>query len=244
MKRILYLITLVLPLYAYSQSWEEANEAYAEGNYDEAIAAYNAVLQVNASDEAYYNLGNAYFKTGEIAQAILAYERCLRINPRHKDAKFNLAFASARITDNVEDKETFFLLKWARNMRDQLSQNHWLIISFSAFLFCIVCLFIFAFASPLPLRKTAFWTSCVSIVITIIGVWCGLSLHSRDTTRAEAIIMQGVVNVKASPDKSGTDLFVLHEGTKVRISDNVGEWCQIHAGDNIGWVKQASIERI
>ena len=62
--------------------------------------------------------------------------------------------------------------------------------------------------------------------------------------KEEAIIMQGVVNAKSSPDKSGTDLFVLHEGTKVHIGDRVGEWCEIHVGNNIGWIRQSALEQI
>ena len=243
MKRLIYIL-LLFPLCAYAQSWEDANVAYSEGNYAEAVVMYENIAQTDNNAEVQYNLGNAYFRTGEVARAILAYERCLRLDPRHKDARFNLAFAESKIIDNKADTQTFFLLKWAQGFRNMLSENVWLVLSVTLFLLFIVSLFVFAFAGQLTLRKTAFAVSIIAIVLAIAGVWCGLSLHHRDTAQEEAIVMQGIVNAKASPDKSGTDLFVLHEGTKVRISDTVGEWCQVHAGDNIGWIRLKAVERI
>ena len=244
MKRILPYLFACLPLILNAQTWEDANNAYAEGNYAEAIKAYEQLLTETPDAEIYYNLGNAYFKTGETAYAILSYERCLRLDPRHRDARFNLAFAQTRIQDNMEDKQTFFLLKWAQWLRNRMSENQWLFISVSLFLLFLVCLFVFVFTRPVALRKTAFSVSIIAFVLSLCGMWCGLSLHHRDTAREEAIVVQGIVNAKASPDKSGTDLFVLHEGTKVHITDQVGDWFQIHAGDNVGWIRIKAVERI
>lgn len=230
-------------------AWETANQHYADGQYEEAIICYENLLQdpavrAEARAEVLYNLGNAYFKTGENARAILAYERCLRLDPRHQDAKHNLQFAEARIIDNIEDHQPFFLLQWAQTVRGWLNEETWLLWSVVLFVLCLVGMFIFAFMRQTVLRKTAFYTGVAAFCISLIALWCGLSLHHRDMVKEEAIIMQGVVNAKSSPDKSGTDLFVLHEGTKVHIGDRVGEWCEIHVGNNIGWIRQSALEQI
>jgi hypothetical protein len=104
--------------------------------------------------------------------------------------------------------------------------------------------FFFAFSRTIWLRKTAFYTSLVALLFSICACANAGSLYKRDSLRAEAIITQGIVNAKASPDRSGTDLFTIHEGTKVRITDVIGDWCCIHVGNNIGWMQLAHLERI
>lgn len=222
----------------------QANANYAEGNYAEAAKQYQEVLAEQPSAEVYYNLGNAYFKQGELSQSILAYERALRLKPTMKDAKHNLQFAQTRIVDNIEDTQSFFLSSWLKAVRNALNQQVWVVLSISLFVLALVGFFFFAFSRTIWLRKTAFYTSLVALLISICACANAGSLHKRDTQRSEAIITQGIVNAKASPDRSGTDLFTIHEGTKVRITDVIGEWCCIHVGNNIGWMQLAHLERI
>ena len=61
----------------------------------------------------------------------------------------------------------------------------------------------------------------------------------------EAIVMASAISVKSSPDRSATDLFVLHEGTKVHILSEVDEWCEISIADGKkGWLLKSNIENI
>lgn len=221
-----------------------ANAQYAEGNYAEAALQYEQIIAEQASAEAYYNLGNAYFKQGELAHAILSYERALRLQPAHKDAKHNLQFAQSRIIDNIQDTQSFFLSNWLKAVRNALGTQTWIVLSIAVFVYTLIALFLYAFSHILWLRKTAFYTSIVALLISIVaGINAG-SLHKRDTERKEAIITQGIVNAKASPDRSGTDLFTIHEGTKVEITETIGDWCCIHVGNYIGWMPLAYLERI
>jgi SH3-like domain-containing protein len=93
-------------------------------------------------------------------------------------------------------------------------------------------------------RKTAFHTAWIALLFSLITGLNAASLHNRDTLRNEAIITQGVVNAKSSPDRSGTDLFTLHEGTKVTIRETIGEWVNVHVGSNEGWIRNSNLERI
>ena len=230
----------------------EANEQYAAGNYAEAAQAYEQLLngesQLNNESRALvnYNLGNAYFKQGELAQSILAYERSLRLNPTNKDARHNLRFAESRIIDNIEDTHAFFLSTWLRSLRNLLSEATWQWLSIALFLlFCIAAL-IFALTSPIALRKTGFHLAWLSLLFSIFTLCNARSLHARDANRAEAIITQGIVNAKSGPDKSSTDLFTLDEGTAVTIHEVIGDWCNIHVGNsnNVGWIPLSTLERI
>lgn len=222
----------------------QANAQYAEGNYEQAAEQYQQVLAEEPSAEVYYNLGNAYFKQGELAQSILAYERALRLKPSMKDAKHNLQFAQSRIIDNIDDTQSFFLSTWLKAVRNALNQNAWIALSISLFILTLLGFFFFAFIRTIWLRKTAFYTSVVALLVSICACANAGCLHKRDTQRADAIITQGIVNAKASPDRSGTDLFTIHEGTKVKITDVIGEWCCIQVGNNIGWMQLAHLERI
>lgn len=233
-----FLLILLTTLFA------DANAQYAEGNYAEAATQYEQILQEQPTAEVYYNLGNAYFKQGELAQSILAYERALRLKPSFKDAKHNLQFAQSRIIDNIEDTQSFFLSNWLKAIRNALSQRVWMVGSIVLFIMALVGFFLFAFSQTLWLRKTAFYCSAIALVISVMACANAGSLYQRDTQRSEAIITQGIVNAKSSPDRSGNDLFTVHEGTKVEIHEVIGDWCCVHVGNNIGWMPLEYLERI
>ena len=233
-----FLLILLTTLFA------DANANYAEGNYADAVIQYEQIIADSPSAEVYYNLGNAYFKQGELAQAILAYERALRLEPSNKDAKYNLQFAQSRIVDNIEDIHAFFLSNWMKAIRNTLNIHTWMVLSITLFILALVGFFVFGFSQTVWHRKTAIYTSIIALIISVVACINASSLHQRDTKRAEAIITQGIVNAKSSPDRSGTDLFTVHEGTKVEITETIGEWCCVHVGNYIGWMPLAYLERI
>ena len=224
-------------------AFDAANAAYADGRYEEAAAMYQTLLDEQPDATLYYNLGNSRFKQGELAQAILNYERALRLKPNYKDAQYNLAFAQSRITDNIVEQD-FFLSSWARTMRNSLSERTWWSTSIGLFICALIALLLFLLGRELWLRKTAFHVAWIALLFSLIAGLNAGSLRQRNTLRNEAIITQGVVNVKSSPDRSGTDLFTIHEGTKVTIREPLGEWVNVSVGSNEGWMKAAHLERI
>ena len=227
----------------FAQDFDAANAAYAEGRYDEAASIYEALLAETPDAVLYYNLGNACFKQGELAQAILNYERALRLQPNNKDAQYNLAFAQSRITDNIVEQD-FFLSAWTRAVRNTLKEQTWLVLSICLFILGLTGILVFLLGREPWLRKTAFHAAWLALLFSLIAGLNASSLHNRDTLRNEAIITQGVVNAKSSPDRSGTDLFTIHEGTKVTIREVLGEWTNVRVGSNEGWIRLSCLERI
>lgn len=251
MKRTFTIITMVLLTIVSLHSQEQvssdftvANSAYSNGDFDQAIELYRQALQVEPSAEAYYNLGNACYRTGEISQSILAYERALRIYPNYKDAKYNLELVRSQIVDNIEDTDAFFLKKCALAIRNLFTEQTWMGISIGTFIIFLIGFIIYVFGHAMTLRKIAFYLAWIGLFIALVSGFSAGSLHSRDTECSQAIITQGIVTVKASPDKSGTEIFTLHEGTKVTITETLGEWCEVHVGNNIGWLQLSNLERI
>lgn len=230
----------------------QANEQYAQGQYADAAQLYSQCLTAEDAEyqsdanraQIYYNLGNAYFKQGELAQAILAYERSLRLRPMDKDTRYNLRFAESRITDNIADNRSFFLTTFLRDVRNLLTEGTWMGLSIGAFIVLLLCALGWALLREPQWRKAAFSLGIITLFVSVIALCNGTSLHKRDTLRQEAIIVQGVVNAKASPDRSGTELFTLHEGTKVRITETIGEWCSVTVGNYQGWIQLQNVERI
>ncbi len=254
MKRLVSIyFALIVAAAAFAQApaelWDDANQAYSEGRYADAAPLYQALI-----DEAptltrdyapvYYNLGNARFKQGELAQAILAYERCLRLDPTDKNAKYNLRFAQSQIIDNIADTQVFFLRTWLTTLRNLLPLSTWMWASICLFSLMLVCLLLFAFSRSIGVRKAGFYISIISLIFSVVAFANAASLHHRDTVRAEAVITRGIVNAKASPDRSGTELFTLHEGTKVTIHETLAGYANIEVGNYNGWIPLNTLERI
>ena len=167
----------------------------------------------------------------------------MRLDPSNKDAQYNLAFAQSRITDNIVEQD-FFLSTWAKTIRNSLREHTWLVLSICLFILALAGLLLFLLGREPWLRKTAFHTAWIALLFSLVAGLNAASLHRRDTLRNVAIITQGVVNAKSSPDRSGTDLFTVHEGTKVTIRETLGEWCNIRVGNNEGWIRLSNLERI
>ena len=250
MRRIILFFSLILcfglAASAQTAALKQANDLYASGNYSDAAKIYEKILSTEGvAPELYYNLGNAYYKSNETGKSILNYERALRLSPRFEDAKFNLELAQLKVVDNIAQTPTFFVGRWIENLIKLLTSNQWLVVSFSIFMVCLILAFLFVFAPSLFIRKSSFYVGVVFGIISLLSLVFSGVRKDQMVNHRDAIVMTGVVTVKSSPDKSGTDLFQLHEGTKVVVKSTLGKWTEIKLGNgNIGWVEQENIENI
>lgn len=224
---------------------QQANKLYADGDYVQAAEIYSTLLETYQSADLYYNYGNACYKTCNLSMAILSFERALRLNPRHADAKANLEFVNQQITDRIEPVDTFFVAAFFRNLGRSLAADAWGVMSAVLFSLMLIALFVYIFGKILTLRKIAFGLSVFCFVFTIVsGIYAFSQKHFVED-RVEAIVTVGSVSVKSSPDDSGTEIFVLHEGTKVECQDAVGSWSKIRIADGqIGWLPITTIQHI
>jgi hypothetical protein len=223
-----------------------AAAAYDAGRYPEAIAAYEQLAETAGTSAALnYNLGNAYYKDKQYARAILHYERALLQDPADEDAAANLEMARANTVDKIEAIEPVIFVQWSHALRDRLSTDAWAWTSIVLFLLFIVGLFLYFFLHAPRLRRLGFFGGLLCLVLSVVAICYSGAQRDQLMVRDHAIVMAPTVTVRSSPADSGTQLFTLHEGTKVRLRSTLGTWMEIELADgNVGWIPAGDLEVI
>ncbi len=227
--------------------WSKGVQAYTDGRWSECTESLKALESVGVvSPELYYNLGNAYFKSGDYPHAILYYERTLKISPSFEDARINLDFANSLIRDKIDAVPEFVLKSWARKVCYLMPSDFWALISIVLFAAALALFLVFRLGASRGFRRTGFYCSIVALILSASSF--GMAQWQRNSyLKADgAIVMKPVASVKSSPSRdSSKDLFVLHEGTKVTVLDTVGEWKNISLSDGRqGWIEESDMEMI
>lgn len=224
----------------------KGNKAYADGQYQEAVDAYLKVLQTGSTSwELYYNLGNSYYKLNEFPSAILYYERAKKLNPGNADIDFNLKVSNNKIADKIEPLPEMFYKKWFRAVVELFSVDQWSWVVIFSLWMAIAGASIYVVTRRLLLRKVGFWLSIASVILFVVSFRFAWVNYQTLQSNSEAIIFAPTVTVKSSPDDKSTDLFVVHEGTKVEILDAIGTWYEIQiANGSVGWLPSSAVERI
>ncbi len=242
-------VTLLLLLGAAAASAAtkaEADSAYVDGRYQQAAEVYEQLLSEGVSPELYYNLGNCYYRMEEMPQAILAYERSLRLAPGDADIRFNLQMARSKTVDKIVPESEMFFVTWYRSVVNMTSADGWGRTALVALALAIVLLLIYLFTNPLWLRKLGFFGGLAMLVLLLVSNIFAWQQMRQAENRSGAIIFESAVPVKSTPTNNGTDLFILHEGTRVDIIDQtMNDWREIRVPDGKqGWVETKQIEVI
>ena len=246
---LVLLLSLALPAAAQedvSSLWEKAGEAFAAGQWQNALNCYQMIEGEGlVSDDLYYNIGNTFLKLQDNAHAILYYERALKLNPSHADAAHNLEIVRQMTLDKIDEVPDFILVSWFHNLRQGLSANAWAWITLGLLLLAGILLTVFRSGAPRSLRKVSFILSCIVLVLAIFTFIFSLQQKRAVTRQDSAIVTAPVCSVKSSPAEGGKTVFVLHEGTKVRLLDDVGDWARIEIADGRqGWAQGSTFEII
>lgn len=229
-----------------AQLWDKANTNYINGDFHAAVAAYEQLLASGLSSmKLYYNLANAYFKEGQLGKSILYYHRALRLAPGNDDIRYNLGVAEARTKDTIEQIPEFFFITWLRDVRHTMSCTAWSIFSLVALVCMLSLILLYLLAQRLSLRKAGFYGTLIAGVLFAASTWFALGERREMLDRTHAVVMPASVSVKSSPDKSATDLFVLHEGTLLVVTGRLDGWCEVTIADGKkGWIECKKIETI
>ena len=226
--------------------WAAANSAYNTGEWDKALANYKIIADKGLESAAlYYNMANTYFKKGDIAHSILFYHRALRLAPADEDIRHNLEYAEQSTREIIEQIPEFFLSSWMRTVRNTMSGNAWTLLSLALLAMTFVAGIIYLLAQRLRLRKLGFYVMAACGILFIASTSFAISSRSEMVSGKEAVVMSSSVSIKSSPDRAATELFVLHEGTTVKVGEKIDGWVEIRIADGRkGWIEESRIERI
>ncbi|MGA2406246.1 MAG: SH3 domain-containing protein [Bacteroidales bacterium] len=219
---------------------------FTAGSYKEALQVWTDIYNTGyRSANLDYNIGNAYFKQNNIPAAILFYERAYLLNPADENINYNLQIARTLIVDRFQEIPELFFVKWYNFVSLFLSTNSWAKISIGSFILFLLLLSLYIYSSRHRHKIIGFWLAIFFIILTLASLTFTLRNNSLVYNSHKAIISSPLVSGKSSPDTSGNDLFVLHEGTKVTVEDEVGGWFEIKLSDgNKGWVPANSLNII
>jgi tetratricopeptide (TPR) repeat protein len=249
-KSMAILLALVL-LPAISSSAEVvtknmADSAYAKGHYQQAAKMYNSLLKQGKSAAVYYNLGNCYYRMEDMTHAVLAYERALRLSPGDEDIRFNLQMAREKTIDKIVPRSEMFFVTWWKALVNVQSADGWAITAIVSLGMAVVLLLIYLFVDQLWLRKLGFFGGAFAVLLFLMANLLAWQQQRQMQDSPGAVVIAPAAVVKSTPAQGGTDLFVLHEGTRVDIiDDTMRDWKEVEMADGKrGWIERKLIERI
>lgn len=256
MKKILFtLLTILMALAADAQPVAMADSAYNKDQFGEAVRLYTEILsKCGPSSDVYYNLGNACYRHGDIAGAVLNYERALRIDPSNDDARANLQFVNSRLQDKPEDNNSL-LTRVHHDIVTSTTANTWAWIAIATFVLLCAAAALYIFSGNVALRKTGFFGGIILVVLTVyfIVVAADAASHVNDHSEAIVTVPSTMLNSQPRQPKQTEKVVPLHEGTKVEIIDSVStpddpvspRYYKVRInGSTPAWLRATDVERI
>ncbi len=231
---------------ALPDSLAKGNQLYTSGKFAAAVKTYEAIAAKGFdSFELYFNLGNALYKSNNITFAILNYERALKLAPTNEDVRFNLEMAKRQVVDNIDLLPEPGFLRWWHELINSRPADSWGAHSLVSFFLFLLLFALFLFATTIRNKQLTFWLAVVALAYSLLTFSFGSSQRSKLINHNSGVITERSVRMKGSPSETGTELFILHEGLSVQITDKLGDWIEIRLADgNKGWVKEGALIRI
>jgi len=246
MRLIIVLLLFSSTIYAENAQvlFNQAASSYEKQDYKTALKFFSEIEDADLfSSDLYYNIANCHYKLQQTAEAVLYYEKALKLNPRDEDVLFNLQLVQLQLVDKLAEVPQTFYQKWADGLKNLRSIDQWakLGLLFS-FVFCVFFM-IFLFTNTYKLKKNAFKISMSVLLVSVCSLF--FAYYSHETTKTLAVLMLPNTYVKSAPSTQSEDLFILHEGTKVQTLEVFNQWTKIKLSDGmIGWIRSSAMQEI
>ncbi len=229
---------------------------YNKEQFRDAAAMYERSLSEEGADaDTYYNLGNAYFRTGQTGRAVVSYERALRLDPTHEDARTNLEFVNSRIADLPED-DSAFLSNLQQRVSNSLTANSWAWCALVLFALLMGAVAVYIFATGVRVRKFGFFGGIVLCILFVYTLSTALSSSAQARSHGWAVVIVPTTYLSSSPrptSNSSDKLVAIHEGTKVEVIDSVStpddpsspKWYNVKINNSTkAWLRAVDVEKI
>lgn len=243
---LLVILFVQLAVESPQEAFARAESFYQEQRYDEAVAVYESMRAAGIEDGTlYYNLGNAHFKAGRIGLSILSYERALRLLPGDEDTRTNLQYANELVAGDVEEAPIPVAVRWAFDVYRGLQPNFLAVLLSIAFVLGGAALALLLLDAVGEWRTPAV-IALVVCVATAFGAGGALAAKVRArANRVEAIVLTENAYVRSGPGDANPRLAEIHEGLKVRVLSERGEWYQVNLANGLtGWLRESELEPI
>ena len=248
---LLMFVLFMVPFYALETSsygstgpealYLEGINAYHEGHYDRAAALFLNVAETPLENgDLYYNLGNAFYKKGDLGRSVLWYERALKLMPSDPDLQFNHQFVTGLVVDTAENRSTPLadvFLFWKHRMSRQATA--WAAVS-SFVIFTLI----FLIRNVKSSRGLKYGERTV-LAFSVIFILAACYDFYTDRFDRQAVVISEEISVRSGLSDDATELFRLHHGTKVDVHEELRGYVKIRfADDKIGWIEKKNIEII
>jgi tetratricopeptide (TPR) repeat protein len=252
MKRTILLLLMII-LYVgncFAQSpddlMKQGNKLYQEGQYENAVETYYKIISQGFESSAlYYNLGNAYFKAGQLGYSIYNYEKGLKLSPGDEDLAYNLKIANARTVDKITELPKLFIVQWWEVLVTSLSVMGWSLVVVVLFWIFFSSIGLYLLNKKFQIQKFAFVIGSISLAVLIVSIIILISRYSHEASSNYGILVEPIYNVKLGPDEKSNDAFVVHEGIKFIVEDRVNDWYKIRLADGkVGWIQGSFFKQI
>lgn len=233
----------------------QADSAYNSGDFAKAQELYEQAATIDGvSPQLYYNMGNTAYRQGHLGQAVLYYERALKLDPSMSDARANLAFVNTKIIDKPED-DSSFLGNLHQSISSFMSPNAWAWTAFTLFLLVLGCVALYIFSAGIAWRKAGFFGGFVIMLSFIYALVIAAQTSSAPYSMDRAVIIVPTSNLSTSPGSSAAaaKIIPVHEGTAVEITDSTSipgqhgmeTWYDVKINNSTrAWVKSNDVEKI
>ncbi|NAS31119.1 tetratricopeptide repeat protein [Flavobacteriaceae bacterium R38] len=250
MKKLIFAIILLFSSFNFAQDnealFEEANKLYNEGDYEGAIERYEKIVAKGQHSAAiYYNLGNAHYKLNNVAPTIYFYEKALLLSPNDEDINNNISFARNMTLDDIEVLPQTGFNKLIEKSIGKLSYDTWAILSILFIILFVITFLLYYFSFKQQIKRLYFILSALSILICVFSVVFAFQEYNSIQKDRPAIIFAVESDVKSEPNERSENVFLLHEGTKVNVLEELNDWKKIKLLDGkIGWIPQDDLKEL
>lgn len=249
MKKLLYILVLLISFSGFAQNTElfdQGKELYKNGKYQQAINAWMQILDKDQhSAELYFNLGNAQYKLNHIGPSVYYYEKALQLSPNDEDIKNNLAFAENARIDSIEPLPKTVFSKWYKSIAGVFTFNGWAILAVAFSIFFVALFLLYYFSHSERRKRLLFASSMFAGIFLVASLTMAFLTYGDFTKNQPAIIFASQIEVKTEPSMGSSTAFTLHEGTKVQISAQDGNWYRITLADGKdGWICATDLKQL